>query len=158
MTTNQTAMERMSVEMFMQKSEKTQIYHVDKALNKLRRRQITLTHILTAKYQEVMFHNSLKDVFYMNTYIRAFVQDICENNEVTQHPYIQMLMNPIRFREVLMDTTNYIEKMLDCKKSSVILNSIFHFVQQFGQLQKGLKEKYSVSWIPVLPNEDDFSI
>ena len=156
MTTNQTWMERMSIELFMQKSEKTQIYHVDKALNKLRRRQITLTHVLTIKYQEVMFHNSLKDVFYMNTYIRAFVQDICENNEVTQHPYTQKLMNPIRFREVLTDTTNYIEKMLNCKKSSVTLNSIFHFIQQFGQLQKGLKDKYSVSWIPILPDEDDF--
>ena len=156
MTTNQTGMERMSIELFMQKSEKAQIFHVNKALNKLRRRQITLTHVLTTKYQEVMFHNSLKDVFYMNTYIRAFVQDICENNEVTQHPYTQMLMNPIRFREVLMDTTNYIEKMLDYKKSSVILNSIFHFVQQFGQLQKKLKEKYSVSWIPMLLDEDDF--
>ena len=139
MTTNQTEMERMSIDLFMQKSEKTQIYHVNKALEKLRRRQITLTHALTTKYQEVMFHNSLKDVFYMNTYIRAFVQDICESNEVTQHPYIQMLMNPIRFREVLMDTTNCIEKMLNYNKSSVILNSIFHFIQQFGQLQKDLR-------------------
>ena len=156
MTTNQTGMKRMSVEMFMQKSEKTQIYHVDKALNKLRRRQITLTHVLTTKYQQVMFHNNLKDVFYMNTYVRAFVQDICENNEVTQHPYIQMLMNPIRFREVLMDTTNYLEKMLNCKKSSVILNSIFHFIQQFSELQKELKEKYSVCWVPILPDKDDF--
>ena len=156
MTTNQTGMERMSIDLFMQKSEKTQIYHVNKALEKLRRRQITLTHVLTAKYQEVMFYNSLKDVFYMNTYIRAFVQDICENNEVTQHPYIQMLMNPNRFREVLMDTTNCIEKMLNYNKSSVILNSIFHFIQQFGQLQKRLKDKYSVSWIPLRPDEDDF--
>ena len=156
MTTNQTGMERMSIDLFMQKSEKTQIYHVNKVLEKLRRRQITLTHALTTKYQEVMFHNSLKDVFYMNTYIRAFVQDIFETDEVTQHPYIQMLMNPIRFREVLTDTTNCIEKMLNYNKSSVILNSIFHFIQQFGQLQKRLKDKYSVSWIPLLPDEDNF--
>ena len=92
----------------------------------------------------------------MNTYIRAFVQDICENNEVTQHPYTQMLMNPIRFREVLMDTTNCIEEMLQCDKSSETLNPIFHFIQQFGQLQKRLKDKHSVSWIPLLPDEDDF--
>ena len=156
MTTNQTGMERMTIDLFMQKSEETQIYHVNKALGKLRRRQITLTHALTTKYQEVMFHNSLKDVLYINTYIRAFVQDICENNEVTQHPYTQMLMNPIRFREILMDTTNCIEEMLQCDKSSVILHSIFHFIQQFGQLQKELKDKHSVSWIPLLPDADDF--
>ena len=82
MTVNQTGMERLSLKLFIQISEETQTYHVNKALNNLRRRQITLTDTLTPRYHEVLFHDKLKDVFYMSTYIRNFVHDVFEQIEI----------------------------------------------------------------------------
>ena len=55
MTVNQTGMERLSPELFIQMSEEAQTYHVNKALNKLRGRQITLAHASTPIYHEVLF-------------------------------------------------------------------------------------------------------
>ena len=78
MTVNKTGMERLPLELFIQMSEEAQTYHVNKALNKLRRRQITLTHTLTPRYHNVLFQDKLKDVFYMSTYIRNFVHDVFE--------------------------------------------------------------------------------
>ena len=100
MTVNQTEMERLSPKLFIQMSEEIQIYHVNKALNKLHRRQITLTNILTPRYHEVLFHDKLKNVFYMRTYIRNFIHNIFEQIEIAQHPYIQQTINLDKFREI----------------------------------------------------------
>ena len=95
MTMNQTGMERLSPQLFVQMSEETQIYHVNKALNKLRRRQITVTHTLAPRYHEVLFHDKLKEVFYMNTYIQSFVYDVFQQTKVAKHPYTQQTMDSV---------------------------------------------------------------
>ena len=151
MAVNQTGMERLSLELFIQMSKEIQTYHVNKALNKLCRRQITLTHILAPRYHEVLFQDKLKDVFYMSTYIRNFVHDVFEQIEIAQHPYIQQTMGPVKFREILVDC---IEKILQYKKNKTTLNLQFHFIQQFGQFQKKLKEKFSISWLPMQVDHD----
>ena len=139
---DQTGMERLSPELFIQMSEEIQIYHVNKALNKLHRRQITFTRTLAPRYHEVLFQDKLKDVFYMITYIRNFVHDVFEQIEIAQHPYIQQTMDPVKFREILVDCTDCIEKILQYKKNKTTLNLLFHFIQQFGQFQKKLKENF----------------
>ena len=154
MTVNQTGMERLSPELFIQMSEETQTYHVNKALNKLRRRQITLTHTLTPRYHEVLFHDKLKDVFYMNTYIRNFVHDVFEQIQIAPHPYIQQTIDSVKFHEILVDCTDCIESILQYKKNKTTLNLLFQFIQQFGQFQKKLKEKFSISWLPMQVDHD----
>ena len=146
---NQTGMERLSPELFIQMSEETQIYHVNKALNKLCRRQITLTHALAQKYYEVLFQDRLKDVFYMNTYIQINVYDVFEQIKVAQHPYIQQTMHPVKFCEIFVDCTDCIEKIKDHKKNKTTFNLLFHLIQQFGQFLKKLKEEFSISWLPM---------
>ena len=151
MTQNKTGMERLPLQLFLQASREIQNYHINKALTKIRRRQITLAHVLVSKYQQLVQQNGLQDVFNMNTHIRTITYAVFEGIRFVQHPYQQQPMNPIKLREVLMDCVDCIEKLMNYEKNETMLNLMFHFTQQIGHQQKRFREAYSISWIPILP-------
>ena len=89
-------MERLPLQLFLQASREIQNYHINKALTKIRRRQITLAHVLVSKYQQLVQQNGLQDVFNMNTHIRTITYTVFEGIKFVQHPYQQQPMNPIK--------------------------------------------------------------
>ena len=125
-------------------SEEIQIYHVNKALNKLRRRQITLTHTLSPRYHEVLFQDKLKDVFYMNTYIRNFVHDVFEQIEIARHPYILQPMDSIKFHEILVDSHRLYRKDITIQEKQDNIKLVVPFYRSnLDSTRKKLKEKFS---------------
>ena len=142
-------MERLTPELFMEISPEIQNYHLEKALVKLRRRQVTLMHALVPRYREVVQQGNLEDIFHMNTCIRAFTYGVLEHVEHTRHPYLQQPMNLIKMQELLLDCIDCIEKLSKYSSIKTVAMPMFYFIQQFGKFQKDLKEKFTISWIPI---------
>lgn len=149
LTRSQTQMERLTPELFKEISPEIQKYHLEKALVKLRRRQVTLMHALVSRYYEVVQQDGLTDIFHMNTCIRTFTYGILEHVENIHHPNLQQQVNPIKMQELLLDCIDCIEKLSKYSNTSIFAMPMFHFIQQFGKFQKDLKEKFSITWIPI---------
>ena len=142
-------MERLTPELFMEISPEMQNYHLEKALVKLRRRQVTLMHALVPRYREVVQQGNLADIFHMNTCIRVFTDGVLEHVEHTHHPYLHQPMNLIKMQELLLDCIDCIEKLSKYSSIKTVAIPMFYFIQQFAKFQKDLKEKFAISWIPI---------
>ena len=142
-------MERLTPELFIQTPLEIQRYHLNKALIKLRRRQVTLMHVLVSRYCEVVQQDGLTDIFHMNTCIRAFTYGVLHGISNTQHPYLQQPVNVIRLQRILMDCIDCLEQLLKHPKPETVVMHMFYFLQQYGKSQKNLKERFSITWISI---------
>ena len=106
-------------------------------------------HALISRYYEVVQQDGLTDIFHMNTCIRAFTYGVLEHVEHIHHPYLQQQMNLIKMQELLSDCIDCIEKLSKYSSTKTVAMPMFHFIQQFGRFQKDLKEKFSITWIPI---------
>ena len=106
-------------------------------------------HALISKYYEVVQQDGLTDIFHMNTCIRAFTYSVLENVTNTQHPYLQQQMDLIKLQQILMDCIDCLEQLLKHPKTEAVVIHMFYFIQQYGKFQKDLKEKFSITWIPI---------